>query len=99
MGIRTHPNLRLENDPERGVTTANGHAINSEGVEGRNVWGKRAKWVDYWGTINDKTGGVAIFALLLAGVVSRRQGVPYAPFLALAAVAVVLARGAVFAPL
>ncbi len=44
-------------------------------------------------------GGVAIFALLVAGVVSRRQGVPYAPFLALAAVAVVLARGAVFAPL
>jgi len=61
MGIRTHPNLRLENDPERGVTTANGQAVNSEGVEGREVWGKRAKWVDYWGTIDDKTVGVAIF--------------------------------------
>ena len=44
-------------------------------------------------------GGVAILVLFLAGVVSRRQGVPYAPFLAFGAVAVVLARGAVFAPL
>ncbi|UCH63643.1 MAG: PmoA family protein [Fidelibacterota bacterium] len=61
MGVRTHPNLRLENDPERGVTTANGQAVNSEGVEGRDVWGKRAKWVDYWGTIDGKTVGVAIF--------------------------------------
>ena len=44
-------------------------------------------------------GGLGILILFLAGVVSRRQGVPYAPFLALAAVAVVLMRGAVFAPL
>ena len=44
-------------------------------------------------------GGVTILALFLLGVVSRKQAVPYAPFLALAAMAVVLARGAAFAPL
>jgi prepilin signal peptidase PulO-like enzyme (type II secretory pathway) len=44
-------------------------------------------------------GGVVILVLFLAGVVGRRQAVPYAPFLALAAVAVVLMRGAAFAPL
>jgi leader peptidase (prepilin peptidase)/N-methyltransferase len=44
-------------------------------------------------------GGAAILALFVTGVVSRKQAVPYAPFLALAAVGVVLTQGAVFAPL
>jgi len=61
MAIRTHPNLRLDNAPERGVTTANGQAVNSEGVSGKAVFGKRAKWIDYWGKIDDKTVGTAIF--------------------------------------
>lgn len=61
MGIRTHPALRLRNDERRGVKSANGKAVNSEGVGGREVWGKRAKWVDYWGDIDGKTLGVAIF--------------------------------------
>ena len=61
MAIRMHPNLRLDNDPKRGVTTANGQAVNSEGVGGKAVFGKRAKWIDYWGKIDDKTVGIAIF--------------------------------------
>jgi prepilin signal peptidase PulO-like enzyme (type II secretory pathway) len=44
-------------------------------------------------------GGIAIAILFFGGVVSRRQAVPYAPFLALAATAMLLANGAVFAPL
>jgi prepilin signal peptidase PulO-like enzyme (type II secretory pathway) len=44
-------------------------------------------------------GGLVILALFLVGLVSRRQAVPYAPFLALAAVLVVLLEGASFAPL
>ncbi len=60
MGIRTHPNLRLKNDPKRGVTTANGHAVNSEGQRDGDLWGKRAKWLDYWGDIDGKTTGIAI---------------------------------------
>jgi len=60
MAIRTHPNLRLDNDPKRGVTTANGQALNSEGVSGKAVWGRRARWIDYWGKIEGKTVGIAI---------------------------------------
>ena len=61
MGIRTHPQLRLKADPKRGVESVSGKAINSEGVEGAAIWGKRAKWVDYWGTVDGKMVGVAIF--------------------------------------
>ena len=61
MAIRMHPNLRLDNAPTRGVTTANGQAVNSEGVSGKPVFGKRADWIDYWGKIDDKTVGIAIF--------------------------------------
>ena len=55
MGIRTHPALRLKG------SVAKGKAVNSEGVSGKAVWGKRAKWVDYWGPIGSQTVGVAIF--------------------------------------
>jgi hypothetical protein len=61
MGIRTHSNLCLVNNPKEGVTTANGQAVNSEGVKGAAVWGKRALWVDYWAQIEGKTVGIAIF--------------------------------------
>lgn len=60
MAIRTHPNLQLDNDPAAGVTTANGQAVNSEGVRGADVFGKRADWIDYWGKIDGKTVGIAI---------------------------------------
>ena len=55
MGIRTHPALRL-----RG-SVAKGKAVNSGGISGKSVWGKRAEWVDYWGKIGKQTVGVAIF--------------------------------------
>ena len=38
-----------------------GHIVNSEGVEDGQTWGKRAKWVDYWGPVQGKQVGVAIF--------------------------------------
>lgn len=53
--IRTLPTLRLEGDHARG------QIVNSEGVTGRVAWGKRAKWVDYFGV--DRAGnevGIAI---------------------------------------
>ncbi len=61
MGIRTRPELRLDADPRRGVKDVSGQAVNSEGVEGKAMWGKRAKWVDYHGQIDGKTVGIAIF--------------------------------------
>lgn len=60
MGIRSHPQLRLSADPEAGVHSVTGKAINSNGVEGKAVWGKRAAWVNYWGEIQGKTVGIAI---------------------------------------
>jgi prepilin signal peptidase PulO-like enzyme (type II secretory pathway) len=44
-------------------------------------------------------GGVIIFLLFAVGVVRRKEPVPYAPFLALAAIGVALFQGAAFAPL
>ncbi len=61
LAIRTHPNLRLDNAPESGVTAANGQAVNSEGVHGKAVFGKRAKWIDYWGKIDGQMVGIAVF--------------------------------------
>ncbi len=60
MSIRSHPNLRLSNDAGLGVTTANGQAVNSRGVRGPEIWGKCAKWVDYWGVVGGLTVGIAI---------------------------------------
>jgi prepilin signal peptidase PulO-like enzyme (type II secretory pathway) len=45
------------------------------------------------------SAGVVLGVLFLLHKVQRRQGIPYAPFLALAAVAVVLTEGSAFAPL
>ena len=44
-------------------------------------------------------GGIIILGLFLSGLVGPRQAIPYAPFLALAAAAVVLIEGAAVAPL
>ncbi|MEM9346825.1 MAG: PmoA family protein [Planctomycetota bacterium] len=55
MAIRLAPQLRLKGE------VATGKAINSEGDKDTKVWGKRAKWVAYWGQIDGKTCGVAIF--------------------------------------
>ena len=35
--------------------------MNSEGVSGKDVWGKRAKWVAYSGPVDEKDVTVAIF--------------------------------------
>jgi len=55
MAMRVHPAIRLKGE------VATGHAINSAGDKDLDVWGKRAKWVAYWGQIDGKTCGVAIF--------------------------------------
>ncbi len=57
MAIRTHPGLRLTaKDKKPGP----GHAVNSEGLKDHTLWGKKAKWVDYWGPIDGKTVGIAL---------------------------------------
>ena len=55
MAIRTHPNLNLQG------RVANGKAVNSAGDHDKDLWGKAATWVDYWGHVNGKAVGLAIF--------------------------------------
>ncbi|MCS1408039.1 MAG: hypothetical protein M2R45_01204 [Verrucomicrobia subdivision 3 bacterium] len=55
MAIRLAPTMRLKG------AVGQGHIINSEGQSDDETWGKRAKWVDYYGPVQDQTVGVAIF--------------------------------------
>jgi len=38
-----------------------GHIVQSTGVRDGETWGKAAEWCDYYGPVNDKTVGIAIF--------------------------------------
>jgi hypothetical protein len=42
-------------------TNGLGHIITSEGLKDGAAWGKPASWVDYYGPVNGKTVGVAMF--------------------------------------
>lgn len=55
MGIRMHPNLRIKGE------VAQGQAVNSRGVRAKDIWGKRAEWIDYWGPIEGSVVGIAVF--------------------------------------
>lgn len=55
MAMRLHPALRLTGK------VAAGRVLNSEGLGGKKAWGKRARWVAYWGPIDGKVVGVALF--------------------------------------
>lgn len=48
--------------PMTGIGPAGtGHIVNSEGVRDKETWGKRAAWVDYFGSVAGKTVGIAMF--------------------------------------
>ncbi len=51
--MRTAPNKFYKDKPP-------GHMLNSEGVKDEPCWGKRAKWIDYYGPVGGRTFGVAI---------------------------------------
>lgn len=55
MAIRVASTLRHQGE------RAAGAMLNSEGVEGADVWGKRASWVHYSGPVDGKPVGIAIF--------------------------------------
>lgn len=60
MAIRLAETLRLKPN-EHNVGKPTGHIVNSEGVRDGATWGKRAAWVDYYGPVDGRTVGVAIF--------------------------------------
>lgn len=56
FAIRMTPTLRLKGE------VAKGHAVNSEGVKDKACWGKRAKWVAYYGP--DGKGAPTVIAIM-----------------------------------
>ena len=61
FAIRTHPDLRLKANPKRGVEKVFGKAINSQGVTGKEIWGKPAKWLLYYGPVGGKPVSIAMY--------------------------------------
>ncbi len=55
MAIRLAESMRLKGK------FGHGHIVNSEGVRDGKAWGKRANWCDYYGPVDGKIVGVAIF--------------------------------------
>lgn len=55
MAVRLAETMRLKGK------VGHGHIINSEGIRDGETWGKRAKWCDYYGPVDGKTVGIAIF--------------------------------------
>ena len=60
LGLRTHPHLRLTANKKKGAPDVFGKAVNSEGITGKAVWGKRADWVHYSGPVEGKPVGIAV---------------------------------------
>jgi hypothetical protein len=55
MAIRLAETMRLKGK------VGKGHIVNSAGVRDDATWGKRAEWCDYYGPVEGKIVGVAIF--------------------------------------
>lgn len=55
MAVRLTETMRL-----KGKTGA-GHIVNSAGIRDDQTWGKKAEWCDYYGPVDGKIVGVAIF--------------------------------------
>lgn len=55
LGVRLAETMRLKGKVGRG------HIVNSEGVRDADTWGKRAKWCDYFGPVDGRIVGLAIF--------------------------------------
>ena len=57
MAVRLAETMRLKLKGKEGQ----GHIVNSNGVRDGQTWGKRADWCDYYGPVEGKTVGIAIF--------------------------------------
>jgi hypothetical protein len=55
MAVRLAETMRLKGK------VGKGHIVNSAGVRDDQTWGKRAEWCDYYGPVEGKTVGLAIF--------------------------------------
>jgi hypothetical protein len=55
MAVRLAETMRLKGK------VGHGHIVNSAGVRDGDTWGKRANWCDYYGPVDGKIVGIAIF--------------------------------------
>jgi len=60
MAIRLAETMRLDGKSSEDKSK-HGHIVLSTGVRDDETWGKRADWCDYYGPVEGKTVGVAIF--------------------------------------
>lgn len=59
FAIRTHPAFRItpfKKDNKKKKTDSKSEAINSAGETGKPIWGKKAKWVAYSGSLPNESG-------------------------------------------
>jgi hypothetical protein len=64
MAIRVPESMRVQRGKAKGEKTAppgEGHIVASNGKRDAEAWGTRAEWCDYFGPVEGKTAGVAIF--------------------------------------
>jgi len=64
MAIRVPETMRVDKPRAKGEKTAqkgDGHIVTSEGKKDLEAWGSKANWCDYWGPVEGKTAGVALF--------------------------------------
>jgi hypothetical protein len=55
MAVRLAETMRVKGK------VGKGHIVNSAGVRDGETWGKRAAWCDYYGPVDDKIVGIAVF--------------------------------------
>ena len=63
LAIRIAETMRLVKSTPKGQKPipGDGHIFNSDGVRDGEAWGKHAAWVDYYGPVNGRTVGIAVF--------------------------------------
>jgi hypothetical protein len=64
MAIRVPESMRVEKAKAKGEKKAaagEGHIVTSEGKKDAEAWGTKGAWCDYYGPVEGKTAGVAIF--------------------------------------
>jgi Family of unknown function (DUF6807) len=62
FAVRLAPGLEEPRPDAPAEPKRTGHMVDSQGREGeKQIWGKRADWVDYYGTVDGERLGIAIF--------------------------------------
>lgn len=61
FAIRTAPEFELPDAKRPAEPKRTGRMVNSNGEEGKSIWGKRAAWADYSAIVDGEKLGIAIF--------------------------------------